>query len=206
MSALARLAGCTVLVFGVWSLTASPSLQAQDKKDKKETPEVKEAREAILKLADLASKPEELKKQAAAVAAKKMDLEDIMTVFKPREKHGVGVGKPKEITPDGIEQKIIALGKNRPMAKMDLTKQGPALVRMGEITLAIGEVAEHYAPKERKGDKDPKEWKRTNDDMLKFSKALIEAAKKEDPAALKAAAQSLNNSCAACHAKFRDND
>jgi hypothetical protein len=205
MRRLARLAGCTALALGVWFVSTSSFLRAGDK-EKKETAEVKAAREAVLKLADVAGKPDELQKQAAALAAKKMDLEDIMTVFKPREKHGVGVGKPKEVTPDGIEQKIIALGKNRPMAKMELTKQGPALARMGEITLAVAEVAEHYAPKEKKAGKDPKDWKRSNDEMKKYALELIDAANKGDPAKVKSAAMNLNNSCVTCHAKFRDND
>src|SRR5437870_3761873 len=60
----------------------------------------------ILKIADSIKKglPGAAKAQAAALANKVVGVDDVMDVFKPRKKNGLGVGKkPGAIVPDGIE-------------------------------------------------------------------------------------------------------
>src|SRR4051812_38953613 len=138
-----RLAALTaVLALGVWVVAAADSRSADDKNQVKND---------ILKLA-------QGKGGAKAEDIAKAELGDVMQLFKPRPKGGVGIGPvPGAIKPDGIELKLIDLGKKRPLGPADVAKQADPLAEAGEITGAIADVAQHYANKE--GKKSPAKWK-----------------------------------------------
>jgi cytochrome c556 len=185
--------GCSLLALGLWSMTAY-SL-ADDKKD---------AQEAVLKLMEsINEKKGDVKAQAAAIKKKFDELEPIMYVYKARNKGGIGM-KDVSNMKDGssIETELGKIGN--PKSKSKLTKQKVAdlkddLIKAGQLSRAIAEITELYAPK-----KDTAEWKKYTQDMRKASDELIEAAKGGEVAKIKKAAGNLSGSCTDCHSKFRN--
>jgi len=189
-----------VLALSVCALAVSSSLSADDKDKEKEEERkaVLAARTDVLKLANGGGGDPQ------AVAKKHM-IEHVMRGFKLREKGGIGLGeKPEAITPDGIEAKILLWATKKLPTKQDLSKDSAAYVKGIEIVKTIADINEFYAPKEKKGDKDPVKWKKFNEDMKVASKSLIEALKATDPGKVKIAAGKLNQSCNDCHGIFRD--
>jgi soluble cytochrome b562 len=193
-------------------LLAGPLVSSADDTDKKEREKNikndKAAADDVIKLADGGGVAKDL--------AKKHEIGHVMHGFKLRTKDGmppingragIGVGdKPGAIEPDGIEAKIINLSKKKPMSKAELTKEADALVKAAKITRAIAEINEFYTPEKKMGDKDPKDYRKYNQDMIKGSDDLIDAIKKGDPMQVKKVASKLNQSCNDCHGKFRDNN
>jgi len=140
------------------------------------------------------------KTKLEAIKKKYEDLNTIMHVYKPREKGGLGVGPMGK--GDGIEMKIIALGKKQ-LSKMQLDKESTDLVKMAHVNVAVAEIAALYVPKPKAG-KGPKEWQEYVDQMKKSSFDLAKAVKGGNPTDVKTAANNLNNSCNMCHSDFRD--
>jgi hypothetical protein len=188
----------SLLALGVVVLSVTSSYSA----DEDDIKAVKAAAADVIKLVD--TKGDIAK--AADELAKKHEIDKVMHGFKPRTKNGIGVGeKAGAVMPDSIELKIIDLGKRKlTEIKPELAKKSADLQRMAEITRAIAEVNEFYAP--TAGKKNPKLYKKFNDDMKKTSKDLIEAIKMADAEKVKAAATSLNKSCNECHAEFRNDN
>lgn len=180
---------CGVLALGLALLAVRNSSNAAWQNEKAQRAE---AKKAIEDLAD--------GKGDAIEIAKKHELENIMLGFKLRSKGGFGVGAKGQIMPDGIESKIQALTKGK-MSPAQLMKEGPALIRMAQITKAIGEVAAHYPDPAKK---DLKAWKKYNEDMVKSAKEVQDAIKGNDPTKLKSSVSRLSTSCNECHEKFRD--
>jgi hypothetical protein len=159
---------------------------------------IQEAQQAVLQLMETLDKGGNGKGQAAAIYNKyKDDLKIVMTVFKPRDKGGIGVGTKGK--GDGIELKIISLGKRAP-AKDYLDKHRSDLDLMGRVSKAMADVAAQYPQT-----KNQEMWKKYCEDMRKGADELMAAAKSGDPKAVKTAANNLNASCTDCHAAFRDN-
>jgi len=190
-------AGAMLLAVGAWSVGGGTGTAAAGKK----------VAEAIQKLADTLAKPDvaSAKKDAESLA-KSIELDSVMDLFKLRSKEGLGIGsKPGAITPDGIEAKVIALAKAKPLAEKDLDAQSEGLTQAGYIVAAVGLVAQHKCPVTKKmGDKDPKKWQEWTGDMHKGALDLAAAAKAKKPAELKAVATKLNSTCNNCHSVFRD--
>jgi len=161
--------------------------------------------EGILKAAEALEKKdlEGARKQAEAVG-KSMEVDEIMQTLALRRQKGLGIGpKPGAITPDGIEAKIIALGK-KPLTPKEAEAQSKDLARAAYVTAAVAEATRDKCPvQEKQGDKDPKEWKAWMEDMHKGALALAEAAMEKNPKAIKAAATKLQASCNSCHEKFK---
>jgi len=192
-----RIAVGALLALGIWSLTTAQGLSAGD-----DDKEILEAQKAIVQLTDMLGKNPAGAAQAAEAIAKKYELGTAMQIFKPRNKKGLGVGeKPGEITPDGIELKIISLGK-RALPATTLKQQAPALVRMCEVSKAMGELAKHYQPPKKAGS-NPANWKKYSDDEIKASDDLSAAVKGGNPITVRKAADNLNASCNNCHTDFR---
>jgi hypothetical protein len=140
---------------------------------------------------------------AADIAKRAEQLEEVMDVFKPRDKGGAGLGPtPGAIRPDGIELKLIDLGKKREMSKADVDKQADALARAGEITRAVADITVYFTEKD--GKKNSAKWKQYTEDMKKGAEQFTAAAKQKDAKGIKAGANALNASCNNCHADFRD--
>jgi hypothetical protein len=162
----------------------------------------KDFREFVKKVSSM--KGADLKK-ASEEFAKGHPMEFTMYQFKPRRLNGLGVGEPKDmIKPDAIELKLIAMADpKKKLTKAELAKQSAALVEMAERVAAIAEVTHFYVPKEKKPGKDPADWAKFTDAMVKSSKELADAAKAKDDTKVFAAASNLNASCNDCHAIFR---
>jgi len=198
MSRFARaVALASTLGLAVALLAGDVSARADDDK------EIKKAQKDVLDLAKLVEqgKESEVAGKAATIKKSYEDLNTVMHVYKPSPKGGIGFGKPA--AGDGIELKVIALGK-RALPPATLKKEKDDLVKMAYINIAMAEVAAQYAPAKPKGGKGAKEWKQYASDQKKASLELIKAAQAGDPAKVKAAANNINNACNNCHSDFRD--
>ena len=193
-----RLAVAALLAAGIWVLATADGRGQQDDK------EVKEAKEAVTKLVNAMRQGGNAGPQAAEVA-KKVEIENLMIVFKPRNKGGFGVGpKPNTTTPakDGIEQKIINMGRLR-LKKDQVAQQKEPLIEMAERVQAIAEITQHYMPPKKAG-ANPANWKKYAQEMKKSAQDFGGAVKGGDPMKIKAAATDLNAACTNCHGDFRD--
>jgi hypothetical protein len=138
----------------------------------------------------------------AADFAKKFELEDIMNLYKKRDKDGLGVGSKAGVVPtgtDGIEIKLVAMGRDVP-TPATLKKEGDALEEMGYDLAAIAEIAKTKPNDKAKGKKDWIEW---SDEAVAGGLKLSDAAKAKAGADLKTVATKTNASCNACHSKYR---
>jgi hypothetical protein len=168
--------------------------------------EDKEIADAVRKIAKAvaANKPDEAKKEAEALVAKKKDLGDVMNMFKARKNGGLGIGaKAGAIMPDGIEAKVLALAKKK-LTAAEVKGQAADLDKMGDDIAAISYVGDVHTPKKKDGAKDPKDWTKWMKDMRDGANDLTKAAKAQDAAAIKNAAMKANASCSNCHGVFRD--
>jgi hypothetical protein len=196
MSRRARVLGLVIAValFTLSFLTSRGSGAADDK-DLKDT---------ILKLANALEKNDPAASKKLVDQLKEADLGDIMVKFKLRSKGGLGVGpKPDAVKPDGIEDKLRALGKKTD--KKELTNHSADFAQMAYVMAAVAEVAGQMCPVEQKtGDKDPKEWKQWVEEVKTGSRTLAAAAKAQDAEKVKVTAQKIYAACNDCHGKFRD--
>lgn len=147
----------------------------------------------------------------AAAMAKKYpdDFLKIKWVFKPREinrKGGLGVGKPGQYRPDGIEIFMIvqANPRTKALSEEELKGMAPDLIRIADITLAMAEITAEYAPLNGIGMMTPAEWHAANDNMKNGAQQLNDAVKAGNSAAVKKAFATLYNSCNRCHVVFRN--
>lgn len=174
----------------------------------------KALRETIDQLAEVAAKnPDNLRKEATAAAKKigKMDdIADEMYLLKKRmlkgEKvtGGWGVGaKPTGKPDDGIEARLINLGKKAPTAA-ELSRDAADLEQLAYRVAAIAEITLIKAPTKKQGNKDPKDWKEQSEEMSKAALEFAKAVKTKNPKTVKEAASKLNASCTNCHGIFKD--
>lgn len=160
----------------------------------------KAAKEGILKIADAIAKGEDVSSHAKALAKKIEEIDEIMNLMRPRKggKGGLGVGsKPGAITPDGIELKLVQMGRDAPSAAA-VAKQAEALEKMAHIVAAIAEVTMARPDKKK-----PKNWVKYAKEMRDAAPKLAEAAKAKSPAALQKAAAAINASCNSCHTEYK---
>src|SRR5215831_1236575 len=98
--------GAATLALAIAVLVTSRSgLLADDTPDEKD---VKAAEDIVTKAAGDA---DAMKKAGDEIMGKKLSLKAAMYSFKLRSAGGVGVGKAGSVSPDGIEAKLINLGK-----------------------------------------------------------------------------------------------
>jgi cytochrome c556 len=79
------------------------------------------------------------------------------------------------------------------------------VARFGYQLAVIAQVEQAAAPREKIGDKDPKDWRRFTDEMRAAGLALAKAAADDKTPAVRQAAERLGASCSNCHKVFRDN-
>src|SRR5262245_35898923 len=129
--------------------------------------EDKAVKAAVLKIAKALEKGDSsaAASEAKALAKSLEDLEAIMHLFKPRTKKGLGVGgKAGDITPDGIELCVLALGRDGPRAAT-FKRDADAYADMGYTIAAIGEVIQYKPPEKDAGKKTKREWMSLSKDM-----------------------------------------
>jgi hypothetical protein len=192
MSRYARgLAVGALFALGIWLLALAGQVGAFD--------DIADAQKDVVKLAKSAAGGKIDAAQAKAIRKKYDDLEIIMTIYKPKNKKGLGFNK----TPQGIELKIINLGK-RALPKATLDKEANGLIEMAHINMAVADLTKLYVPAKPKGGKKPAGWLKYCDETKKAAQDLIKAVKSGDPAKVKSAATNLNSACNGCHSDFRD--
>ncbi|MFO0966281.1 MAG: hypothetical protein U0793_11950 [Gemmataceae bacterium] len=161
--------------------------------------------ESLARVAALFPKdPKTARKTASAIAAKLESMEYMMTAFKPRKRHGLGVGpKPGKITPDGIELYLHSVkGGIHPAA---LKEQAAALEEMGRRIAAVGEIALHFDdPSFGKGNKNKKDWQARAQGLRDAGLRIAEAAARNSRDDFNAGVLAALQQCAACHVVFRD--
>lgn len=165
-----------LLAAAAWLLTTSLGRSA----------EPKDGVEKLAKDIGDGGKPDAKK---AADIAKNNELEDVMRLFKPVAKKGLNPLGPK-----GIELSLIDLAKNgkaRPAA---------GAAKAADIIQAIAEVSKNY---KAAGAKDPAAWSKYAEDMQKASQDLRKAARANNAAQIKIAANNIQSACTNCHEKFR---
>jgi hypothetical protein len=188
-----------LLLTGLSCALAAVVSGADDKeKDKGKSP--KEQPKSVLELARLAEEGEDIVKPAAGMKSQYKQLKDIMESYKSRTRKGIGFG-PKS-PDDGIETKIIALGKQAPTAAA-LKKERAELIRLAHVNIAVSELARHFVPEPKDG-KGKKDWQKHCDDLKKTSQDLVKAVKASDTKAVQKAAAGIQGTCNRCHVDFRD--
>jgi hypothetical protein len=178
------------LGLSLWSITG---YSADDEDDKAN----KEAQQAVLKLVDsMNGNKGDIQGQVAAIKKKFDELKPIMWVYKPRKKGGIGMSQDGA----GFENELSRLGgpKSR-LTPQKVAQLKPDLTKIAEISKAIAEVSDHYAPK-----KDTAKWKGYTKEMRKASDELIQSAKGGNPVQVKKAINNLNSTCTNCHSDFRE--
>ncbi len=191
MSRFARLPVGVVLGL---ALVLCFGLQARTNLDEKENAE---AQAAVLKMADKLGCTD-----LARSIARENAIEHVMHQFKPRTKGGIGIGcnAPPGVK-DGIELTMIDLANDkRGFTRDAVDKLGNDLVKVAQQTQAIAEINDYYIPRFKREDRDPAVLKQMNNDMKAGAADLAKAAQARDVAAVKAAANKINNSCVGCHA------
>ena len=169
----------------------------------------KDVRDEIQKIANLIEKGDAGQaKKLAAEFAKSADLEDVMNTMGLRKanvkKPVFGYGnEPGKMIPDGIEQKLINLGKKAPSAGQ-LDKEVAAIQQMAYRIAAIADIANAKAPEKDQGQKKKKDWIEWTEGLRKSAEELAKAAKSKNTAEIKTTALKVNSSCNNCHGTFRD--
>jgi hypothetical protein len=143
-------------------------------------------------------------KQAAALAGKVDEIEDVMHLMTYRRSKGIGVGsKPGAIHPDGIEAKIIDLSK-KALPQKQLDAEADALVTLGYIAASVGEVAHAKPPDKDEGKKKKSDWMKWSGEMRDAALQFAAAVKEKKPMDVQKAATKLYGSCTTCHTVFKD--
>jgi len=175
---------------------------ARDDEDDKDTIAARKDVLDVLKAVESGKGDKDLENLAAGIKKKDVELNNLMKVYKNKDKGGLGYG----VKPDaksGIESKIIELQRNaRGPAVATLKKEKNDLIKLAQLNIAMSEIARPHFQKPMEG-KGKKDWDKWLDDQKAASKELIEAVKKEDGKGVAKAAKELLNSCTECHSIFR---
>jgi soluble cytochrome b562 len=124
--------------------------------------------------------------------------------MKPREskEKGFGVGKAGEVNPDGIELKLIDLGRDLISANK-MKKEKDALDEMAYRIKAIAHVAEFLPPAKNKGMATKAKWAEYVKGMQESAVEFEKAVQTDSPSELKKAASKVNANCNNCHTIFK---
>jgi len=191
------LVGLGLLALGVVITLAGRSTGGEEKYKK-----------SVLKIAAAIEKGNSAAAQAEAKALAKSlkdfdEIEDVMSVFKLREKNGIGVGtKPNAIVPDGVELKLLAIARDAP-GQATVNKEAEALEKMSYVIAAVAEVAIARPPDKDDGKKKKKDFIRWAKQMREAAPGLAAAAKSKSPAEIQKAAAKINSVCTSCHMTFK---
>jgi hypothetical protein len=184
-------------VFGLVFLSG-PS-QAAGEKDLKST---------VRKIADAIKKGDKDGAKAMAAAAVKdkglvEEIADIMHMFRPRNKGGMGIGEKAGPNPakDGIEITLRDLGRDVPA---NVAKQAEALETTGYWISAIAELSSAKGWDKDSGKKTKKAWTQYSDEMSKLGVDFAKASAGKGAQQIKSAAAKLNENCNRCHSIFKE--
>jgi hypothetical protein len=173
--------------------------QSDDKKNPK-------AQQGVLKLADAlekSQKSEAIAAQAKAVLGDVQGLDEIMVLFRPRGRGGVGFGPAKGL--DGIEYFLTqhAFETPRKLITDALEKRTDDLVQLGLRAAAIAEVLGQYDAKKRFGDAKIETWNKSVAALKAPGLELVQHARAKKAAEMLTALQKIHAACTSCHYHFR---
>jgi hypothetical protein len=144
-------------------------------------------------------------KKLAEASAKKIDeVSDLMHLFRPRSKGGLGWGSKasKPDASDGLEKKIQEFTKTVPAAaagQKDVNGEAATwIAALAELTLAKTPAKDGPAGKTKKA------WIGWSNDLRDAAAELSKASASGNPAAISKAANKVNNACVSCHSKFKE--
>lgn len=159
----------------------------------------------VKKIAELIKKKDDdgAKKMATGAAKNIEELGDLMHMFRPRNKGGLGVGEKALPNPtkDGIEVYLRDLARDVPAT---IAKQAEALETTGYWIAAMAELSHAKAPTKDVGKKTKKAWNTYSADMREAGLAFAKAATGKGAQEIKTAAAKVNASCNNCHSIFKD--
>lgn len=158
------------------------------------------------KLAVKLSPPQETGKAGLVALHKLAEREDLTTIsmklFAVRTRGGLGLDSRPAKNLDGIEARLIALGR-KPLLPADLAKQADEIVRFACVTAVLGELTHALAPEKDDGKKKRTEWIEWSVQMRDAGRQLADAARSKNPKDVRVAAAKLNSTCTSCHEVFR---
>lgn len=137
-------------------------------------------------------------KAAADLSKKFEEVDEVMTLFKLRAKHGLGIARAPQPKNDGIEAKLREIARDAPIAK-----DAEVIEEMAYLTAAIAEITALRAPEKDSGKKKRSDWINWSNEMRDAAMALAAAAKAKGGQEMKTAAAKVNNSCNNCHSVYR---
>ncbi len=159
----------------------------------------------VKKIAELIKKKDDAGAAKVAAAAGKNieELSDLMHMFRPRNKGGLGVGDKAMANPtkDGIEVYLRDLARDVPAT---VAKQAEALETTGYWIAAMADLSHAKAPTKDQGKKTKKAWNTYSADMREAGIAFAKAATGKGAQEIKTAAAKVNASCNNCHSIFKD--
>jgi hypothetical protein len=168
----------------------------------------KDLKTVVRKIADAIKKgdKEGAKKLAAAAVKNKNlvdEITDVMHMFRPRKKGGMGIGEKAGSNPvkDGIEITLRDLGRDVPG---NVGKQAEALETTGYWIAAISELSTAKGWPKDQGKKTKKSWNEYSEEMSKLGVSFAKAAAGKGAGEIKTAAAKLNENCNRCHSIFKE--
>ncbi|MSQ94401.1 MAG: hypothetical protein EXR98_07575 [Gemmataceae bacterium] len=159
----------------------------------------------VRKIAEMIKKKDDdgVKKTATAAAKNIEELPDLMHMFRPRNKGGLGIGEKPMANPtkDGLEVYLRDLARDVPAT---IAKQSEALETSGYWIAAMAELGHAKAPTKNMGKKTIKAWTDGMTDMRAAGIAFAKAATTKGAQEIKTAAAKVNATCNNCHSVFKD--
>lgn len=161
---------------------------------------------AVKKLSDVIQKgkAEDTKKAVAETLKKFDEVSDLMHMYRPRNKGGMGWGPEAGKNPatDGLEKKIQEFAKGVPE---NIAAQDKNNVEAARWLIALTELTHAKAPaKDGPGGKTKKAWIDWSNEMRDAGNALAKAAAAKKGADMAKAANKINSICINCHSKFKE--
>jgi hypothetical protein len=193
--------GACILV-GAVAILLSGNVQAVDPE------EIAAAQKKVLEIADdvAGKKNDDAEKKAGEYVKKNVkdykELEAAMKIMALRDNGGFGYGPKGKFSPDGIEAKLINLGRKQ-LNDKQMGDELEALAKSANIIIAVSDMA-LVTPVKKVGGKNPDDFKKWAQDMKDAATQLSDAVGKKDPKAIKEASEKLNTSCTDCHNKFKN--
>ncbi len=180
-------------------LVAWPFASAQN--DDKKNPK---AIEKTIQLAQILAKGEKADALAKDVLAQVQGLDEIMILFKPRGRGGVGFGPPRGL--DGIEyfltQHAFEIARKPILDKLE--SGADDIAQLAWRSAAVAEVLGHVDAGKRFGPGKVELWKKQVAGLAAASREAAPLAQAKKSAELLVALQKIHQSCTACHYHFRN--
>jgi len=157
----------------------------------------KAAQQAIIELSENLDAPD-LPERAARIVGEH-ESENISSVFVNTRRGGMGAG-PLGMNPpygDSVElfvRRLVA----RPLTAAEVDKNKAEMLKIARVIRAMSELAPYRVPVNAKPAV-KKEWAQVAAEFHDTATGLHDAVEKSDPAAIRAAARKLNNTCCHCH-------